>query len=70
MKNSKHGKIRKHLLLGRKITGTTALIRFNVYRLSSVIHRLRREGLNIKTVMGELNGETYAVYFIPLEKAK
>ena len=53
--------IKRRLLKGLPITGRQAMVSFNVYRLSSVIHRLRNEGLNIKTNMGG----NYATYYIP-----
>ena len=58
---SKHAAIKKRLLQGLPITGRQAMISYNVYRLSSVIHRLRNEGLNIKTNMKG----NYATYYIP-----
>ena len=68
---SKHEQIREHLLSGESITGITALELYGVYRLSSVINRLReRESLPIKTVMVEsTNGQTmFAKYYIPINE--
>ena len=53
--------IKRRLLKGYSITGRQAMTIFNVYRLSSVIHRLRNEGLNIKNNMAG----NYATYYIP-----
>jgi len=60
---SKQKLIKQHLKQGRSITGLSALRMFGVYRLSSVINRLRNEGMNIitDTEIGA-NGETYACY--------
>lgn len=61
---SKHQAIKKRLLKGLPISGREAMIKYDVYRLSSVIHRLRNEGLNIKTNMAG----NYATYYIPTKK--
>jgi hypothetical protein len=42
---SKHQEIRQHLQRGESITGLQAIDLYHVYRLSSVINRLRNEGL-------------------------
>lgn len=63
MKQSKHNQIKRLLETGASITGLQAMERFNVYRLSSVINRLRNSGMDIETVMVESgNGVKYAVY--------
>lgn len=59
-KLSKHKAIRKHLLSGLSITGKIAWEHFGVYRLSSIINRLRKKGMYIKTDME--NG--YAKYWL------
>ena len=65
MKQSKQNDIEKHLLTGQSITGLQAIDIFSVYRLSSVILRLRNKGHNIKTDMIESeNGTIYGKYFI------
>lgn len=67
MKNSKHDQIKKHLLAGYAITGMQAFNLFNVYRLSSVINRLRiKDKMNINTEMvKDSNGrDAYAKYKI------
>ena len=48
---SKHQVIKAYLLDGMELSGIGALSMFNVKGLSSVINRLRNEGLNIKTEM-------------------
>lgn len=48
---SAHDKIKAHLKSGRQITGLVAWKKFSCYRLSSVINRLRSEGMNIKTTI-------------------
>lgn len=68
---TKHDKIKKHLLSGQPITGLTAIELYKLYRLSSVINRLRkRENLPIKTVMiNTRDGKTaFAKYFIPISE--
>ena len=67
---SKHQEIRRHLKAGEPITGLTALKLYGVYRLSSIINRLRTEGLAIKTVMVKAdNGQdVFAKYFIPINE--
>lgn len=65
MKNSKHQEIKIHLLNGKSLTGLEAIQLFNVYRLSSVINRLRNEGIPIETKMIQReDGTTYAKYYI------
>lgn len=66
MKYSKHKLIKQYLLNGNELSGLSALNLFNVYRLSSVINRLRNEGLDIKTTMiqDDKSDVFYAIYFI------
>lgn len=67
MKNSKHDQIKSHLLSGNAITGLQAMNLYDVYRLSSVINRLRvNDNLPIKTKMllGKDGKSTYAKYYI------
>jgi hypothetical protein len=70
MKESKHKEIKEHLLKGGQISGLQAIELFGVYRLSSIINRLRNEGLDIKTTMViSSDGVTqFAKYFIPISK--
>jgi hypothetical protein len=41
--------VRNHLNSGRTITGIQALDLFGCYRLSSIINRLRKQGMEIET---------------------
>ena len=70
MKESKHRQVKDHLLKGGQISGLEAIKLFGVYRLSSIINRLRNEGLDIKTTMiYNSDGVTqFAKYFIPISK--
>lgn len=43
--------IKQYLLDGNYITPIIAENVFHCHRLSAVIHRLRKEGMNIKTIM-------------------
>ena len=43
--------IKRYLLEGHTITPIIAENKFHCHRLSAVIHRLRKEGMNIKTIM-------------------
>lgn len=55
--------VKNHLLKGGSISGRAALRVFGLYRLSSVIHRLRDEGMDIQTTMVESpTGDKYAIY--------
>lgn len=64
MKNkSAHEKIKAWLLKGHGITPLKSWTMFSVYRLSSVIHRLRKEGMNITTKIHFVGKEySYAEY--------
>ena len=53
--------IEKHLKYGNSLTGLEAIKKFGVYRLSSVIHRLRKKGLKIHNDMST----GYARYYMP-----
>jgi hypothetical protein len=69
---SKHAEIRKHLQSGNSLTGLEAIDLYRVYRLSSVINRLRREGLEIQTSMITASDGTtiFAKYWIPISARK
>lgn len=57
--------ILKHLQDDKPISGLEAMQRYNLYRLSSTIHALRREGHLIVTEMIEKdNGIRYAQYVL------
>ena len=62
-KQSKHNQIKAHLESGRQITGLGALGAYNLYRLSSVINRLRNEGMKIKTtiITGRFQHAIYSI---------
>lgn len=63
MTDSKHKQIETHLLSGKPLTGLQAIDLYGVYRLSSVINRLRKKH-DIETTMIERNGESYGQYQI------
>lgn len=68
---SKHNEIKSRLMSGLTITGLEAIDLYGVYRLSSVINRLRnRDGLNVETTMVTAeDGKTiFAKYWIPINK--
>jgi hypothetical protein len=69
---SKHSEIRKHFQAGHSLTGLEAIDLYQVYRLSSVINRLRKEGLEIETSMiTASDGKTiFAKYWIPIYARK
>ena len=61
-KQSKHNQIKAHLESGRTITGLKALHYYGLYNLNTVIFRLRKEGMKIRTNMirtaaGDLFGQ-------------
>lgn len=49
-------------LQSKSITGLEAWKEYGVYRLSSLINRLRRQGHFIETEMIEADGHTFAKY--------
>ena len=62
-KQSKHNQIKAHLESGKTITGLKALHYYGLYNLhglSSVIYRLRKKGMKIRTVLYK----GYATYSI------
>lgn len=57
--------VRQHLLEGHSITPLQALAEYGIFRLASVINRLRNEGLNIRTnVKRSRMNKPYAEYFL------
>lgn len=60
--SSKHKQIEEHLLNGGSITGLSAMKEFGVYRLSSVIERLRKKGMKIHTQMITTEYNSFAKY--------
>lgn len=68
---SKHNEIKQHLMRGESITGLQAIDLYGVYRLSSVINRLRsKDQLPIQTTMvTSSDGKTiFAKYYIPISE--
>jgi hypothetical protein len=62
-KQSKKARIQIYLQSGNTLTGKQALVLFGVYRLSSVINRLRNEGHNIITTKrADIEGNIYGEY--------
>ena len=61
-KTSRTRKLLLHLLRGRTISGTQALSKFGIYRLSSVIKGFRDKGFTIDTKMVTRLGRRYGVY--------
>ena len=61
-KVSRHQKILKHLLSGRTINGKQALRDFGVYRLSALIHNLRKKGFEIETKIVKRSDNSYGIY--------
>lgn len=61
-KVSKTQLIQKHLKRGAGITPMKAWEVYGVYRLSSVIHSLRKRGMDIVTEMRQWDGSDYAYY--------
>lgn len=70
METSKHNLVRQYLINGNELSGLKALNLFQLYRLSSVINRLRNEGLDIKTRMlqDKDSDASYAMYYIEQKK--
>lgn len=56
--------IKRHLEKKGKITGATSFTKLGIYRLSEYISRLRKDGMDIVTVMktDRNTGKEYAVY--------
>ena len=63
-KQSKQNKIKAHLKEGRSITGLSALHHYDLYRLSSVINRLRNDGMKIKTTISTGKRNPHAIYSV------
>jgi len=61
---SKQSMVLDHLILKRTITGREAWNNFGLYRLSSAINRLRKEGWLIHTKMIRTHDLSYAQYYI------
>jgi hypothetical protein len=61
-KPTKKDMVKHALESGRGVTGLSAIRDFNLYRLSSAIHELRKEGMDIETIDIPGNGTTFAEY--------
>ena len=59
---SQQSQIKSYLEYGNKITPLEALNKFGSFRLSAIIHNLKKEGMNIKTNRITQNGKTFAEY--------
>ena len=55
---------------GRSITQKRAANYYGIYRLASIIHRLRRAGHDIATELIPWNGSHYAKYYISKPEKK
>jgi len=64
MKPSKTTTALKAMQHGDRLSGHEFLHRFGIYRASSVVHKLRNRGYDIKTEIETFDGENYAVYSI------
>ena len=62
MKKSVRAQIEQHLIEGKTITPLQALETWGCFRLASIIHRIRKSGMNIETMPHTFKGKTYAVY--------
>lgn len=49
---------------GEKITAHTALMRWRVFRLASIIHNLRNAGHDIQTNLVHSSGSRHGEYYI------
>jgi hypothetical protein len=65
---TKYDKVKEHLKSGQSITGLEALQLYGLYRLSSLINKLRGQDWPIKTVIVEAGSLRYAKYFIPISE--
>jgi len=54
--------IKEHLETGHPITPKEALEHYGCFRLASVIHLLKSEGMDIKTTMVTKGRSTFALY--------
>ena len=52
------------LKAGQRISPQIALTRWGVFRLASIVHKLRKAGHDIKTEMVFESGARYAEYYI------
>lgn len=63
--------ILEDLMAGRRVTALDALERHGCFRLSSVIHRLRKDGHDVKTELVQAqSGAVHAVYYMVKTEVK
>jgi len=69
---SKQQQIKQHLLSGQPITGLLAIDLYDVYRLSSAINRIRKQGVAVTTsmIMGSDGKTIHAKYWVPIKDRK
>jgi hypothetical protein len=66
---TKTDRVIAYLTSGRSLTQLEAISLFSLFRLSSVILNLRRQGFNIKTNLKvDVNGTEYAEYALVTKK--
>ena len=56
--------IRAALKRGRKLTPLDAFKEFGCFRLGARIYELKREGLDIKSRLKNVNGKNFAEYYL------
>ncbi len=67
-RKSQQKEIKEHLLRGKKISQKKALVYYDITRLTSVIHELKKQGWDIKTeYRANERGGRYAVYYMEPE---
>lgn len=62
--------LRQHILRGEPITGLMAIDLYRVYRLSSVVNKMRNEGHDIQTIPVQSGKARYAKYVLPINRRK
>lgn len=67
---NKYDSVKDHIRKGGTITGLEAIRIYGLYRLSSLICKLRNKGWPIKTVIVENGAERYAKYYVPINERK
>lgn len=61
---SQSKQIKHYLEGGNKITPLEALDKFGCFRLAAIVHKLKEQGLKIKTTMMKEGQKTFAEYSI------
>jgi hypothetical protein len=59
--------IKRHLLEGYHISPLKALKKYGCFRLSAVVHKLRKEGIKIKTTIAD-GDAPFAIYTLEEKK--